>query len=272
MLADGEVRYVPPEQCITREEELQGAKPTKMLQLDSLLTGLCLKDAEESPLTTSVVCNLSLFQALTRRDLAADLVGVATYSTMHKWTEYLMRVLSDQPAAGFLKASQAQVLRADRQAWAEANRQCSEGLHPRADGKRPLDVVFEQMQGCTKVIYYLLNVPAGNAQRALRQDDGGAEAVESKKRKRQTKKEKKEAARAAAAKKQATGEKEEKHQKVKRDPAPKACSGLHTRTPEGDPICYGFNLDGCKEAGCKKKHVCARPGCYQAHSQRNHPE
>ena len=74
MLSDGEVRYVPPEQCITREEELQGAKPAKTLQLDSLRTGLCVKDAEETPLTTSVVCNLALFQALTRRDLAADLV------------------------------------------------------------------------------------------------------------------------------------------------------------------------------------------------------
>ena len=67
------------------------------------------------------------------------------------------------------------------------------------------------------------------------------------KRKRGSKKEKKVAAKAAAAKKQATREKGEKNQRVKRGPAPKAFSGLHTRTPEGDPVCHGFGLDGCTE-------------------------
>ena len=57
----------------------------------------------------------------------------------------------------------------------------------------------------------------------------------------------------------------------KRDPVPQSLKGMHSRTPQGDPICFAFNLGSCKQgATCPRKHVCAVPGCYKAHPQTEH--
>ena len=46
-----------------------------------------------------------------------DLTGLATYEVMKKWTDRLFNVYSQSVAPGFHKVSQAQLLRADRQAF-----------------------------------------------------------------------------------------------------------------------------------------------------------
>ena len=57
----------------------------------------------------------------------------------------------------------------------------------------------------------------------------------------------------------------------KREPVPQALKGMHSRTPQGDPICFGYNLGTCKQgSSCSRKHVCAVPGCYKNHPQTEH--
>ena len=51
--------------------------------------------------------------------------------------------------------------------------------------------------------------------------------------------------------------------------------GLSPTTPQGDPICYGYNLKGCNKAKhgerCAKGwHTCMRWGCNKAHPQTEH--
>ena len=59
--------------------------------------------------------------------------------------------------------------------------------------------------------------------------------------------------------------------KNKREPVPAALKGMHSRTPQGDQICFGFNLNKCSlGAACTRKHVCAVPGCYQPRPQSEH--
>ena len=84
MLDSGELKYVAPNRCLTRQLELAGAKPEKQVKLDDMKSGLVIRDAQPEhtiPLST----DLSLYQAMTRRALAMDLVGLATYSTIMKW-------------------------------------------------------------------------------------------------------------------------------------------------------------------------------------------
>jgi hypothetical protein len=56
---------------------------------------------------------------------------------------------------------------------------------------------------------------------------------------------------------------------------PQELIGMDAKTSDDSPICFDFNLGGCKlasaGASCKKgKHVCCRTGCHKPHSQRSH--
>ena len=46
MLDQDELQYIPPSRCMTRQQELAGEKPDKMIQLDSAKSGLVVKNAE----------------------------------------------------------------------------------------------------------------------------------------------------------------------------------------------------------------------------------
>ena len=51
--------------------------------------------------------------------------------------------------------------------------------------------------------------------------------------------------------------------------------GMAHMTDNNEPICFAYNLSGCDKAAAGEKcprglHVCAKPGCFKAHSQRNH--
>ena len=56
---------------------------------------------------------------------------------------------------------------------------------------------------------------------------------------------------------------------------PRELIGMASATEEHELICYDYNLAGCAKArpgeSCAKgKHVCCKPGCFKAHSQRKH--
>lgn len=58
---------------------------------------------------------------------------------------------------------------------------------------------------------------------------------------------------------------------------PKGLLGKAAAMPDGRPICFGYNLEGCKSGAApgnacpRGLHVCAEPGCYGPHSQAEHP-
>ena len=79
-----------------------------------------MKDAEHEK-EVQITSDLALQQAMVRRNLAMDLVGVASFATLQKWTTRLFTMFQQAPAPGFQKVSQAQLLRADRQAFLRLN-------------------------------------------------------------------------------------------------------------------------------------------------------
>ena len=66
-----------------------------------------------------------LYQAIIRRTLAMDVVGLATFSTSQAWIERLFETLNQDIPGGFVKVSCAQLLRADRQGFVELARVCN---------------------------------------------------------------------------------------------------------------------------------------------------
>ena len=257
MRENDELKYLPPSECLTRDAELCNEKPPKALQLDANKTGLIFKD-EAATAAMSIDTDLQLYQAMVRRALAMDLVGLATYATVQKWNERLFRIMSQEPPPEFQKVSRAQVLRADRQCFLELARVCNGNLKPDSTGALPLDKEFEKLEFNSSIMYFLLPVKGrgkglGKHKDGPGQGNAGTGTGNGKKR--------------TPNADEAPGKKA----KVTRDPIPEALRGMHSRTPDNKPICFNFNLGKCKAgAKCKFKHVCCKPGCYKAHALTDH--
>ncbi|CAE7737917.1 unnamed protein product [Symbiodinium sp. CCMP2592] len=151
MRENDELKYLAPNECITRD-----AETTAAITLDS---------------------DLALYQAMMRRALAMDLVGLASYACVQRWNERLFRIMSQDPPPEFQRVSRAQVLRADRQCFLELARVCNGNLKPGPDGSLPLDKEFKKLEFNTTVMYFLLPVKG-------RGNGGGKADKEGKGRKR----------------------------------------------------------------------------------------
>ncbi|CAE7487060.1 ubiad1 [Symbiodinium natans] len=236
-----ELRFVPPDECITRDQELAGSKAPKSVQLDASKSGLIVKD-EEITNTMNITSDHELYLSFMRRALAMDLVGLASFDVMQKWIERLFDVMNQDPPPNFSRVSRAQVLRADRQVFVELARRANGGLKALADGSLPLDAEFRNLPGNTEIMYFLLPTPEKGKGKGKGKGD----------------------------KRKHSGDGDEggdkKKAKTTRDPVPKELQGCHSRTPKNKPICFNYNLGKCKKGkACKFEHVCCRPNCYGKH-------
>ena len=84
-------------------------------------------------------------EALTRRSLAFDAVGLVKFEVFNQWINWMFQMVRQQPPPGFSKPTLAQLLRADRQAFVRLQEQSREGIKPHADGTRPLDNLIKNL-------------------------------------------------------------------------------------------------------------------------------
>ena len=245
MLDSGELKYIAPNKCLTRQQEISGSKPEKLIKLDENKSGLVVKDAAPEQ-AVSVTSDLSLFQALCRSALAMDLVNIASYDTVMRWTNRMFTLYTQPSAPGFNKVSQAQLLRADRQSFLRLAELGTDGFKANAAGVLPLDDAFDRLHNDVTVTYHLLPLPQGSKKDDIKPDvrDGPYGKGKGKGKK-------------------GKGD-------AKRFPMPKELQGMHHMTPQQKPICFDFNLGRCSNKSCKREHVCCVPNCYQKHPQTEH--
>lgn len=261
MVERNEVAYISPSKCLSRQQELVGAKPEKELQLDASKTGLVIK---EQPITQeiNISSDLALYQAMQRRALAMDLTNIATYEVMKRWTDRMFAVFSQPPAPGFQKVTQAQLLRADRQAFVRLGETFNGSLKVMPMAGKPLDPLIEKLETDVSVTYFMLPMSTHGS-------SSGSQGDSSKVDKKRQETPSTDKPPANKFQKGAKGKGKSKNKK--REPVPTGLKGMHSRTPQGDQICYGYNLGTCKQgSACPRKHVCAVPGCYKAHPQTEH--
>ena len=259
MIEKNEVAYISPSKCLSRQQELMGNKPEKEIQLDASKTSLVVKE-QQTNAEISITSDLALYQAFQRRTLAMDLAGVASYDVMRKWMDRLFALYSQSPAPGFSKITQSQLLRADRQAFIRMSEMFTGSLKtPVRDGK-PLDKYIEKMETDMTVTYFMLPVPTSSSSSTGDKGDKDKKRPEVPNTKG-----------APPPKKFQKGASKGNTKGKNRDPVPQALKGMHSRTPQGEPICFGYNLGTCKQGSkCPRQHVCSVPGCYKAHPQTEH--
>ena len=116
------LRYMAPSKAITRMHEITSSKPPKELRLDAHGSGIIVKDVvgdKSCPTSTE----LDAQEAMTRRALAFDAVGLIEFDVFQGWTNRLF-----QPAPpGLKEPSLTQLLRTDRQAFVRMQELSREG-------------------------------------------------------------------------------------------------------------------------------------------------
>ena len=261
MVEKNEIAYIGPNKCLSRQQELMGSKPEKEIQLDASKTSLIVKE-QQSSAEVHITSDLVLYQALIqRRTLAMDLTGLASYEVMRKWVDRLFALYSQSPAPGFQKISQAQLLRADRQAFIRMSELFTGSLKGPVTAGKPLDPYIDRLESDMTVTYFMLPVPIGHGGSSGDKADKDRKRPETPGNKN-----------TQPPKKVPKGASKGNSKGKKRDPIPQALKGMHSRTPQGNPICFGYNLGTCKQGSkCPRQHVCAVPGCYKDHPQTEHP-
>eukprot|EP00435_Cladocopium_sp_Y103_P058609 s1613_g20.t1 len=131
MQADA-LRYLHPAKCITRMQEITMAKPPKELRLDATGQGIMVKDVQGDQ-QCAVSTELDVMEAMTRRSLAFDVVGLINYEVFQKWIHHLFQVMRQAAPPGFKQPNITQLLRADRQAFVRMQELTREGIKCEAE-------------------------------------------------------------------------------------------------------------------------------------------
>ena len=101
MLEDGVLTYLEPGRCTARSHEVQSDKEAMQVRFDGAGN---LKDLKVTKKDSELQCDtsgeLQLRMALTRRSLAFDLAGLASFSVQELWHSHLVTALLKSPPAG----------------------------------------------------------------------------------------------------------------------------------------------------------------------------
>ena len=255
------VVYLPPHKFVSRKSELGMDKPKKELTIDTNST-ITVKDKSQD-LTCSTATDLMLQEALVRRALALDLVGVTAYHRVEAYNRFLMGHLQSTPPAGYSKVSIQQILRADKEAWLRLAEKLSDGIKRKADGTLPLDAEWMALQSDPRVVFHLLPLPLGNPG-----SSSDATAISNLSHEIS-------AGNKGDGKGHGKGKLKRKWRAPKNMPAPLV--GKRSETSTGKPLCWNYNLEhGCKSGiggggKCDKgRHLCMEPGCQKPHPLHKH--
>ena len=236
--------HLPLSNCTARRQELAGHKTEERLKM---IDGQ-LKVVTSSVLECELGDPLLARQAMRRRSLAFELVGIGSYETLEKVNEQFFGFLHEPPPTGLHPPTLERLLRADAELWALVGESLSKGLGASAAGVLPVDQAVKEFSKHTRVLHHLQPVQAASIKRPLEADDSASKKpryINNTTSRRSVPKAKAKAARVPRA--------------------PKELLGM----PFTGACCYAFNLRGCDKKSCPHAHVCAK--CGQKHSLRECP-
>ena len=282
MASEDVLQYLSPSKFTTRAQEVLSQKPQKDIILDASQS-VKIRDSFTHNMQCEVADSLALSQALTRRSLALDLVGIASFHKAESWNRELLRHLQQSPPPGHRQVDQVQIMRADRAAWLHIAESIS-SLKKLPDGTLPLDSAFASLPMVPHVTFYLLPTLGTNKGPGKRAEapasDGDSKPKTKSARRREALKRKLGGQNnsgtpppPAPASSAPPGKGRSKGSRAGRQ-FPSELKGMMSRMPNGKRICWDFNcLAGCHNGeDCPNgAHVCMRPKCFQPHPQHRHP-
>ena len=246
-----ELKYLVPNVCISREQELTGQRKDPKLALDS--EGQLRLKAQNADVKADVSTDMKLKQAMTRRGLAYDQCGLITFGVHAKWIEKLFTSLNRTVPEGYASISLHQLMEADKELWQRLADECRTSIIPVAGMPRQLDDAINKWSASHEVLYYLMPLPAS---KGATTSYGAHKEVPTERKNPYVPK--------GGKKGGGKGKKGKGNSSM-----PPGCVN---KTKEGKNLCFAFNSPaGCSyaKAGgqCRRGvHVCARPNCFGKHA------
>ena len=156
MMADQAIRHIPLNRCSSREQEVSNVKRDENLfRLENAALRLAVKP---QPLKVDLSTELRVAQALSRRGLALEMAGVASFQVHEEYSRSLLEHLHRPPPPKFDPPRIDSLLRADREMWIRVSEQVkSDFTGPGKSGV--VDSAIQTWQHSMQVAYFLVPVP-----------------------------------------------------------------------------------------------------------------
>ena len=152
MLEKDSPMYLEPRRFDARAAEVSRERPGKELILDHN----CISVRDQADKCKCAIQDLlALSQALQRRALACDLMGVCPCESVHSWHSFLLDQMQQQVPPGWCRSTAEQVLRTDRAAWVRASEQLKT-LGRDSSGNLSLDNALDRLTSDPYVLFRLL--------------------------------------------------------------------------------------------------------------------
>ena len=245
-----EVKYFPPEKCVSRVHEIMNQKtPTK--QLDIAADALIIKEHKEVP-DAIAHSAMQIHEAFVRSGIAllcADIIDPGKYT---RYINILFKHMHREPPPGYNRCTVSQIVAADRAVWQKL---LEDNIKPRrqADGTLPLDEALQKALESYEVSFCLL--PLQSKKEPKKKGDKKKDDTEVIKR--------------------VKGDKIKPGKGKGKGRIPEALMkfGGVSKNPSGENLCFAYNIGGCQDAAdgakCRRGlHVCAK--CFGLHSIQPH--
>ena len=254
-LDDGRLRYIEWARCTTCAAEVNNIKEDSTLKIWKADSSGHIKQSDKvDTLKCDVGTDLEVLNALKRRGVAYEIARVMSFEFHERIVNLLFQELQRDPPDGFRRVSMSQVASADREIHLKLADLTRSGLPMGPLGELPLDIHVDQVLALPSVMWLLMPKPKGaSGDKTVPTSDKPDPKPDPKIKKKKI---------------------NDKLKKARKMPMPSKLRGGVPVDDEGKSICFGYNLNSCKDKNCKRgRHVCCYDGCYSAsHTFLNHPK
>eukprot|EP00971_Amphidinium_carterae_P352541 6492644-Amphidinium_carterae.2 len=235
------LRYLPWNECLSREQELLGVKTSREWRADS--QGILREVQKSQEQAADVSTDYNIYLALHRRGVALDLGNVMRYEEHAVLAKWIMKELHRSAPEGYAKVSHQQAQQADNECWkmAATSLQYSKSLVAREDGTMPAAIALHEAMKDSQIGLLMRPLPALGKRREETSNASSSGQPPVKKQRPVPKK----------------GSSKGQAQPVIN--LPEGLVGSST-TSDGSRICFAFNFKRCGDQstkGCSRgRHVC----------------
>ena len=228
-----EVRYIPPEKCVSRVHEIMNQKtPTK--QLDIASDTLIIKEHKEVP-DAIAHSAMQIHEAFVRRGIALLCADVIDHGKYTRYISTLFNHMHREPPAGYNRCTVTQIVAADRAVWQKL---LEDNIKPRrpADGTLPLDEALQKALESYEASFCLLPLQAKKEpKKNPLKNKGETEVI-----------------------KKVKGDKIKPIKGKGKGRIPEAIMKLGgvSKNPSGENLCFAYNIGGCQDAADGAKFAC----------------
>ena len=166
MVEENCIHYLSPEKCVSRELEASKDRQERAISFDANGNIKVTRKALDLKCDTSG--ELKLRQALTRRSLALNQTGLASFNVLEELNNHLFSTILREPPAGYHFVTIQQMLAADKFYWTRVSQETRGLLQIVAGADPPLDQRLKDFMFAPEVASLMTFLPAGKSSKAER--------------------------------------------------------------------------------------------------------